>query len=123
VQRACSRCAHIELEAKLKLALSVLAAVLLLAAPASARESNYRGLQGIRWANPYCESGGNIHAISATFWVHGHPVTYRGKWQFDQQTWHTYAPAGWKNADPAWAPEWVQDKAALAVPYDAWPNC
>lgn len=76
----------------------------------------YRGLQAIRFANPYCESGGNIHAIS-------YGGTYRGKWQFDRSTWRAYAPAGWKNADPAWAPEWVQDAAALRVPYDAWPNC
>jgi len=82
----------------------------------SASTPRYRGLQWIHWANPYCESAGNIHAIS-------YGGTYRGKWQFDRSTWRTYAPPGWKNADPAYAPEWVQDKAALAVPYDAWPNC
>ena len=78
--------------------------------------ASYRGLQSLRYANPYCESAGNIHAIS---WG----GTYRGKWQFDRSTWHVYAPPGWKSSDPAWAPEWVQDRAALNVPYDAWPNC
>jgi len=83
---------------------------------AATAHASYRGLQGIRFANPYCESAGNIHAVS---WG----GTYRGKWQFDWQTWRTYAPAGWKSTDPAWAPEWVQDRAALNVPYDAWPSC
>jgi hypothetical protein len=92
----------------------VLAAItLLLAAPA---EGRYKGITQIRFANAYCESGGDIHAIG---W-HG---IYRGKWQFDRSTWRSYAPRRWKHADPAWVPEWVQDLAALAVPYDAWPNC
>ena len=76
----------------------------------------YRGLQSIPYANAWCESGGNIHAIGYRGW-------YRGKWQFDLHTWRTFAPWAWRNTDPAWAPEWVQDKAALAVTYDAWPNC
>jgi len=92
--------------------LPVLAA-LLLAAPATA---GYRGLQSIRYANAWCESRGDIHAIGYRGW-------YRGKWQFDQATWDAFAPWAWKGHDPAWAPEWVQDKAALAVTYDAWPNC
>src|SRR5262245_23770871 len=78
--------------------------------------SPYRGITQIRFANAWCESGGNIHAIG---W-HG---LYRGKWQFDRSTWRSFAPRGWRYADPAWAPEWVQDRAALAVTYDAWPNC
>jgi len=76
----------------------------------------YQGITAIRYANAWCESGGNIHAIG---W-HG---IYRGKWQFDWTTWRAYAPSGWKNVDPAYAPEWVQDRAAENVPYDAWPNC
>lgn len=76
----------------------------------------YDGLARIRFANAWCESGGNIHAI-------GYRGMYRGKWQFSWSTWRTYAPRGWRHVDPAWAPEWVQDRAALAVPYDAWPNC
>jgi len=76
----------------------------------------YKGLQRIPYANPYCESQGNIHAIGYRGW-------YRGKWQFDWSTWQRFAPRSWKYADPAWAPEWVQDRAALNVTYDAWPNC
>ena len=78
--------------------------------------AGYRGLQSIRYANPYCESAGNIHAI-------GYRGLYRGKWQFDWSTWQRFAPRGWKLVDPAWAPEWVQDQTALNVTYDAWPNC
>ena len=76
----------------------------------------YQGISSIRYANAYCESSGNIHAIG---W-HG---LYRGKWQFDWSTWKAYAPPGWRYVDPAYAPEWVQDRAAENVPYDAWPNC
>ena len=98
----------------------VLVAALVAAGTASA---SYRGIQGLRWANPFCESAGNIHAIS-------YSGTYRGKWQFDRSTWNTYAPKGWRwngipgsHGDPAWAPERIQDLAAERVPYDAWPNC
>lgn len=84
---------------------------------AMASQTSYgTGLTQIRYANAYCESSGNIHAIG---W-HG---VYRGKWQFDRTTWKAYAPEGWKYSDPAYAPEWVQDRAALNVPYDAWPRC
>ena len=96
----------------MKWLLPVLAA-LLLAAPAY---GGYRGLQSIRYANAWCESRGNIHAIGYRGW-------YRGKWQFDTQTWHRFAPRVWRYRDPAWVPEWVQDRAALNVTYDAWPNC
>ena len=78
--------------------------------------NSYNGVTSIRYANAYCESSGNIHAIG---W-HG---IYRGKWQFDQTTWNRFAPPGWKGADPAYAPEWVQDWTAEHVTYDAWPNC
>ena len=67
-------------------------------------------------ATAVCESGGNPAAVSAD-------GTYRGKWQFDQQTWDAHAPAGWVGVDPAAAPESVQDEAAGNVSYDAWPNC
>lgn len=63
-----------------------------------------------------CESGGNPSAVSPD-------GRYRGKWQFDQQTWDAHAPSGWQGVDPASAPESVQDQAAGSVPYDAWPNC
>jgi len=48
---------------------------------------------------------------------------YRGKYQFDQDTWEAYGGRG----DPADAPESVQDRIALKL-YRArgtapWPNC
>jgi Transglycosylase-like domain len=104
----------------LKFALTLSCVVVSLAATsnATATRSEYTGITSIRYASAYCESSGNIHAISKR------PAgVYRGKWQFDQTTWRAYAPPAWKYADPAYAPEWVQDRAALAVPYDAWPNC
>lgn len=63
-----------------------------------------------------CESGGDPRAISSD-------GTYRGKYQFDRQTWASYGPAG----DPARASEREQDRRALAL-YKArgtspWPNC
>ena len=67
-------------------------------------------------ATAACESGGNPSAVSAD-------GQYRGKWQFDQQTWNAHAPPGWQGVDPAAAPESAQDQAAASVPYDAWPNC
>ena len=67
-------------------------------------------------ATAACESGGNPSAVSAD-------GRYRGKWQFDQQTWDAHAPSGWQGVDPASVPESVQDQAAASVPYDAWPNC
>jgi hypothetical protein len=48
-----------------------------------------------------CESGGDPTAVSAD-------GQYRGKWQFDQQTWESVGGTG----DPAAAPEAVQDKLA-----------
>lgn len=101
---------------KSKLTLTVAVLLLVATGQAAAQQHNYTGITSIRYANAYCESGGNIHAIG---W-HG---IYRGKWQFDGPTWRAFAPAGWKSADPAYAPEWVQDRAALAVTYDAWPRC
>ncbi|HZV73857.1 MAG TPA: transglycosylase family protein [Conexibacter sp.] len=63
-----------------------------------------------------CESGGNPHAISSD-------GTYRGKYQFDRQTWHAMGGHG----DPAHASESEQDRRALAL-YRArgtspWPAC
>lgn len=63
-----------------------------------------------------CESGGNPGAI-------GGGGTYRGKYQFDQQTWNSVGGSG----DPASAPETEQDKRA-AMLYSqrgasAWPVC
>jgi hypothetical protein len=63
-----------------------------------------------------CESGGDPRAISPD-------GTYRGKYQFDRQTWH--AMGG--NGDPARASEFEQDRRALALYRDRgvspWPAC
>jgi hypothetical protein len=63
-----------------------------------------------------CESGGNPHAIDAS-------GTYRGKYQFDMQTWHANGGSG----DPAAASEAEQDRIAMKL-YQArgtqpWPVC
>jgi hypothetical protein len=63
-----------------------------------------------------CESGGDPKAVSPS-------GRYRGKYQFDMETWHSVGGKG----DPIDAPEWVQDKLALKL-YRArgtapWPNC
>jgi len=63
-----------------------------------------------------CESGGNPHAIDAS-------GTYRGKYQFDLQTWHANGGSG----DPATAPEAQQDRMAMKL-YQSrgtqpWPVC
>ena len=62
-----------------------------------------------------CESGGDYGAVN--------PAGYYGAYQFDQGTWDAYAPEGYAGTNPASAPPAVQDAAAAAVPYDAWPNC
>jgi hypothetical protein len=63
-----------------------------------------------------CESGGDPAAVSAD-------GRYRGKYQFDHETWTSVGGRG----DPAKAPEWEQDRRAtvlLARDGDApWPNC
>lgn len=62
-----------------------------------------------------CESGGDYTAVN--------PAGYYGAYQFDQGTWDAYAPSGYQGVNPAEAPPAVQDAAAAAVPYDAWPSC
>jgi peptidoglycan hydrolase-like protein with peptidoglycan-binding domain len=63
-----------------------------------------------------CESGGNPSAVSSG-------GRYRGKYQFDRQTWRAMGGSG----DPAAAPEAEQDRIAarlLAQRGTApWPNC
>lgn len=63
-----------------------------------------------------CESGGNPRAISAG-------GTYRGKYQFDRETWHAIGGHG----DPARASEAEQDRRALALYRERgtspWPAC
>jgi hypothetical protein len=63
-----------------------------------------------------CESGGDPSAV-------GGGGTYRGKYQFDMQTWQSVGGSG----DPAAAPEAEQDKRAAALyaqrGAQAWPVC
>ena len=63
-----------------------------------------------------CESGGNPSAV-------GGGGTYRGKYQFDQQTWESVGGSG----DPAAAPESEQDARAAQLyaqrGASAWPTC
>jgi hypothetical protein len=64
----------------------------------------------------HCESGGNPRSISSD-------GTYRGKYQFDRQTWQAMGGHG----DPARASEAEQDRRALALYRDRgtspWPAC
>jgi hypothetical protein len=70
------------------------------------------GLQAIA----ACESGGDPRAVDAT-------GTYRGKYQFDLQTWQSVGGSG----DPAAAPEAEQDRRAAILYGRAgsapWPVC
>lgn len=63
-----------------------------------------------------CESGGDPRAVSSD-------GTYRGKYQFDRQTWQAMGGHG----DPARASEAEQDRRALALYRDRgtspWPAC
>ena len=63
-----------------------------------------------------CESGGDPTAVSPD-------GQYRGKYQFDQQTWESVGGTG----DPAAAPEAVQDEMAARLQAQAgsspWPVC
>jgi hypothetical protein len=63
-----------------------------------------------------CESGGDPTAVS-------YDGQYRGKYQFDQQTWESVGGTG----DPAAAPEGVQDAMAARLQAQAgsspWPVC
>jgi hypothetical protein len=60
-----------------------------------------------------CESGGDYGINSGN--------GYYGGYQFDSQTWDAYGDPAYGEAHLA--PPAVQDAAAAAVPYDAWPNC
>ena len=63
-----------------------------------------------------CESGGNPSAVSSD-------GTYRGKYQFDRETWRAMGGSG----DPAAAPEAAQDRIAAALLAQRgtapWPVC
>jgi peptidoglycan hydrolase-like protein with peptidoglycan-binding domain len=64
----------------------------------------------------HCESGGDPTAVSSS-------GTYRGKYQFDRQTWRAHGGTG----DPAAASEATQDaiaaKLLAARGTSPWPNC
>jgi hypothetical protein len=60
-----------------------------------------------------CESGGDYAANTGN--------GYFGGYQFDSSTWDAYGDPAYGEANEA--PPAVQDAAAAAVPYDAWPNC
>ena len=80
-------------------------------APASGSGSA-NGLQGVA----QCESGGDPTAVSPD-------GQYRGKYQFDQQTWNSVGGSG----DPAAAPEAEQDQRAAQLHAQRgsspWPVC
>jgi transglycosylase-like protein len=60
-----------------------------------------------------CESGGDYSINTGN--------GYYGAYQFDSGTWDAYGDPAYGEANEA--PPAVQDAAAAAVPYDAWPNC
>jgi hypothetical protein len=60
-----------------------------------------------------CESGGDYAANTGN--------GYYGGYQFDSGTWDAYGDPAYGEANEA--PPAVQDAAAAAVPYDAWPSC
>jgi hypothetical protein len=84
------------------------------AAEAASATTTYGGAAASS-STAQCESGGSYTAVN--------PAGYYGAYQFDQQTWDAYAPAGYQGVNPASAPPAVQDQAAANVPYDAWPSC
>lgn len=68
---------------------------------------------GVGSATVMCESGGDYSINTGN--------GYYGGYQFDSQTWDAYGDPAYSEAHLA--PPAVQDAAAAAVPYDAWPNC
>ena len=85
-------------------------------APAAAAGSGGSAVSGSLAAIAACESGGDPTAVSPD-------GQYRGKYQFDQQTWEAVGGTG----DPAAAPEAVQDELAARLQAQAgsnpWPVC
>ena len=81
-------------------------------APAPAATTATGGLASVA----ACESGGDPGAVSPD-------GQYRGKYQFDQQTWESVGGTG----DPAAAPEAVQDEMAARLQAQRgsspWPVC
>ncbi len=99
----------------MRVIVGIVALVVVLVVAVPCASASYRGLTSIRYANAYCESGGDPHNT--------HNAKYRGKWQFDQWTWDRFAPSWLDGRDPAFVSEYWQDQVALRVTYDAWPNC
>jgi hypothetical protein len=86
-------------------------------APATAREAaRTTTASPLLEAIALCESGGNPTLVSSS-------GTYRGKYQFDRQTWRSVGGKG----DPAAAPESEQDARAATLMErrgpSAWPAC
>lgn len=77
-------------------------------APAPASGGGFAGPDTVQ-----CESGGDYGINTGN--------GYYGAYQFDSQTWDAYGDPAY--AEAHLAPPAVQDAAAAAVPYDAWPNC
>jgi Transglycosylase-like domain len=86
------------------------------AAPAPAAASSGSATPGNLQAIAACESGGDPSAV-------GGGGAYRGKYQFDYQTWASVGGTG----DPAAAPESEQDQRAAALYAQSgttpWPVC
>lgn len=85
-------------------------------APVSSAAGSGSVAGGTLSAIAQCESGGNPSAVDPT-------GTYRGKYQFDYQTWQSVGGTG----DPAAAPESVQDALAQKLYSQRgsapWPVC
>jgi len=86
-------------------------------APAAASEvAKTTGAASLLEAIAACESGGDPARVSST-------GTYRGKYQFDRETWRSMGGKG----DPAKAPEAEQDARAAKLMEQrgpsAWPAC
>jgi peptidoglycan hydrolase-like protein with peptidoglycan-binding domain len=84
-------------------------------APTAPSESSASGDPALE-AIAQCESGGDPSAVSSD-------GTYRGKYQFSQETWESLGGTG----DPAAAPEATQDELAAQLyaqsGTSAWPSC
>ena len=87
-----------------------------IAAAAQAEQSSGGGGGSSLDAIRQCESGGNYQAVSSS-------GTYRGAYQFDQQTWESVGGTG----DPAAASPQEQDARAAQLQAQSgnspWPNC
>ena len=84
--------------------------------PGAAPRQPAAPLPAVRRRIAQCESGGDPTAVSRD-------GRYRGKYQFTRSMWRRMGGHG----DPAAAPEWLQDRLALALYRRSgtapWPNC